>query len=193
MSLYPTRDGNFTKATERRLQNDSRKHVYGSQSDSLLVSQSYPELAPPKSKLSNTSSYTNSPTKHHHKNTVTTPYWSAININNYTIIKKIGSGTYGSVFHGRSPNSSDVAIKQLCPMQNDKHLVDGFHITAIREIKILKSLHHTNIISLNDVICCKENIMSDYIDPKKKDKYSKFAANRMQTYMIFEYMHHDLS
>eukprot|EP01084_Bolivina_argentea_P141587 248789_1 len=35
--------------------------------------------------------------------------------------------------------------------------------------------------------------MSDYIDPKKKDKYSKFAANRMQTYMIFEYMHHDLS
>ena len=138
-SLYPTRDHNFRRAADARLKHDPRQNVYGSDPNSLLVRNSYPELS--------NNYHSSSPSKQQH--------WAPISINEYTIIKKIGSGTYGSVFHAKSPNNMDVAIKQLSPMQNKEHIQDGFHITAIREIKILKALKHTNIISLHDVLCCK--------------------------------------
>ena len=150
-ALYPTRDPNFTKATERRLQDDSRKHVYGSGGTSLLVQHSYPELLNSNNNNNSTNNYHKNSPSHNNQHV-----WSSIGIKKYLIIKKVGSGTYGWVFHAKSPQGNyDVAIKQLSPMQNEKTLQDGFHITAIREIKILKSLQHTNIISLHDVICDK--------------------------------------
>lgn len=60
-------------------------------------------------------------------------------------------------------------------MDNEK---DGFPITAIREIKILKQLHHPSIV-------CLREIVSDPIDPEN-------AMNRPDFYMVFEYMDHDL-
>ena len=159
-ALYPTRDRHFTKATERRLSDDARKHVYGASGTSLLVQHSYPELLNNNANGSSTSnnyqqsshsSSKGSPSHHNNQHV-----WTSIGIKKYQIIKKVGSGTYGWVFHAKSPQGTyDVAIKQLSPMQNEKTLQDGFHITAIREIKILKSLQHTNIISLHDVICDK--------------------------------------
>lgn len=155
-ALYPTRDRQFTKATERRLQDDARKYVYGASGTSLLVQHSYPELL-----NSNNSSNSNNYQQSHHSKGSPSHHnnqhvWSSIGIKKYQIIKKVGAGTYGWVFHAKSPQGTyDVAIKQLSPMQNEKTLQDGFHITAIREIKILKSLQHTNIISLHDVICDK--------------------------------------
>eukprot|EP01084_Bolivina_argentea_P229537 387376_1 len=185
MSLYPTRDHQFEDASQKRLKDDPRKHVYGNHPDSLLLVHSFPELSK--------TVPTNTPNSNYKDRSITPNCWQPINITHYRIIKKIGSGTYGSVFHAQSPNGRDVAIKQLCPMQNDKHLQDGFHITAIREIKILKSLNHPNVISLHDVICCKENIMSDYHENTKKPTKKGIDLDRMATYMIFEYMHHDLS
>ena len=159
-ALYPRRDHHFTKATERRLQDDSRTHVYGSRLNSVLVQHSYPEMLNSQNNHNNNNNnnyhHNNNNNHHHHSPNKNEHKWTAIGIHKYQIIKKVGSGTYGSVFHAKSPHgNNDVAIKQLSPMQNEKSLQDGFHITAIREIKILKSLHHTNIISLYDVICDK--------------------------------------
>jgi len=189
--MYPTRDGNFAKAAEQRLHQDSRAKVYGTNPGSLLIQHSYPELLLSTHHHSHSNNYTaHSPHKQ------MPPHWEPISISSYKINKKIGSGTYGSVFHALSPSRGEVAIKQLCPMHNEKASQDGFHITAIREIKILKALEHTNIISLHDVLCCEENVMADFIakDPSTSSKHSKYKPNgRMQTYMVFEYMHHDLS
>ena len=41
-----------------------------------------------------------------------------------------------------------VALKKI-RMDNEK---EGFPITAIREIKLLKNLHHVNIINLREIV-----------------------------------------
>jgi cyclin-dependent kinase 12/13 len=56
---------------------------------------------------------------------------------------------------------------------------DGFPITAIREIKILKELNHKNIIKLKEIVTSK----GTEGDPVKKGSI----------YLVFEFMDHDLA
>ena len=68
----------------------------------------------------------------------------------YDILAQIGKGTYGLVHKAVDKvNGSIVALKQVLI----KHEREGFPVTAIREIKILKQLHHPNIVDLIDIIC----------------------------------------
>eukprot|EP00026_Physarum_polycephalum_P008175 Phypoly_transcript_08254.p1 GENE.Phypoly_transcript_08254~~Phypoly_transcript_08254.p1 ORF type:complete len:386 (+),score=52.98 Phypoly_transcript_08254:341-1498(+) len=60
-------------------------------------------------------------------------------------------------------------------MDNEK---EGFPITAIREIKILKELDHENIINLKEIVTSKA---TDY------------NRGKGSIYMVFEYMDHDLT
>ena len=60
-------------------------------------------------------------------------------------------------------------------MDNEK---EGFPITAIREIMILKRLNHKNILRLIEIVTSK---------PKEKNKF------RGNVYLVFEYMEHDFS
>ncbi|KAF8403545.1 hypothetical protein HHK36_011649 [Tetracentron sinense] len=60
-------------------------------------------------------------------------------------------------------------------------LVLQFPITAIREIKILKKLHHENVIKLKEVV-------------RRMSKGGGHMENKYKggIYMVFEYMDHDL-
>ena len=63
--------------------------------------------------------------------------------------QQIGEGTYGQVFMGHEKESNDkVALKKI-RMDTEK---EGFPITAIREIKILSSLQHENVVSLREIV-----------------------------------------
>jgi hypothetical protein len=69
-------------------------------------------------------------------------------------IKKhqVGQGTYGSVFVGQDKKSNEiVALKRINTEQEE----NGFPITAIREVKILKALHHKNIVNLKEIVTSK--------------------------------------
>lgn len=69
-------------------------------------------------------------------------------------IKKhqVGEGTYGSVFVGQERNSREtVALKRI----NTKQEENGFPITALREVKILKALNHPNIVTLKEIVTSK--------------------------------------
>lgn len=68
----------------------------------------------------------------------------------YDILAQIGKGTYGLVHKAVDKvNGSIVALKQVLI----KHEREGFPVTAIREIKILKQLQHPNIVDLIDIVC----------------------------------------
>ena len=75
-------------------------------------------------------------------------------------------------------NGQVYALKRIL-MHNEK---DGFPITALREIKLLKMLSHANIIRLEEMA----------VERFKTDAHDK-TKRRAVLYMVFPYMHHDLS
>lgn len=102
--------------------------------------------------------------------------WYKTNLTHYTMLDQIGEGTYGQVYKAVNKNTGEqVALKRV-RLENEK---EGFPITAIREIKILRQLHHKNIVRLMDIV----------IDDISMDTLKKTRAN---FYLVFEYVDHDL-
>lgn len=70
-------------------------------------------------------------------------------LRNYEIIRKLGQGTFGVVQKARNIKTKElVALKQLL----NHSAKEGFPITAMREITILKKLNHKNILKIIDMI-----------------------------------------
>ncbi|KAK8856192.1 kinase-like protein [Apiospora arundinis] len=104
-------------------------------------------------------------------------YVGCSRITDYELLGKLGEGTFGEVHKARSKKSGSlVALKKII-MHNEK---DGFPITALREIKLLKLLSHRNVLSLED--------MAVEHHTKATDK-----RKRPIMYMVTPYMDHDLS
>ena len=79
----------------------------------------------------------------------------------------VGSGTYGKVFKAiHVYTKSLVALKKI-RMEGER---DGFPVTAVREIKLLQSLNHHNVVKLLEVMVEKNDC-----------------------FMVFEYLSHDLT
>ncbi|KAJ3360053.1 kinase subunit of RNA polymerase II carboxy-terminal domain kinase I [Kappamyces sp. JEL0680] len=97
----------------------------------------------------------------------------------YEIGSQVGEGTYGQVFKAQNKKTGGyVALKKLYLKEDDKGKEknrDGFPITSIREIEILRSLNHENVVKLQAII-------SHSTSPEHLDMY-----------MDFEYMNHDLT
>ncbi|KAJ1036643.1 hypothetical protein NDA13_000174 [Ustilago tritici] len=65
--------------------------------------------------------------------------------NLYAKVKKVGEGTYASVFLARNVKTGQkVAIKKIKIVSNE----NGMDVTAIREVKFLKELSHPNVIKV---------------------------------------------
>ena len=79
----------------------------------------------------------------------------------------VGSGTYGKVFKAIHVFTRDLAALKKIRMDGEK---DGFPVTAVREIKLLQSLRHDNVVSLQEVM-----------------------VENHDCYMVFEYLAHDLT
>ena len=110
---------------------------------------------------------------------------SCRNVNNYKIIEDhIGEGTFGMVFKAEYIGDSKkkkknripkkVALKKI-KMEDSK---EGFPITALREIMIMKKCHHEDILEILEIVTSKI-----YTKNNKKQ----------EVYLVFEYMEHDLS
>jgi len=93
----------------------------------------------------------------------------------YEKITKVGQGTFGEVFKARHRKTRDVVAMKKILMENEK---EGFPITALREIKILKLLQHENIVNLIE-IC--------------RTKATSFNRQRPSIYLVFEFCEHDLA
>ncbi|KAG6831593.1 hypothetical protein H0H92_009066 [Tricholoma furcatifolium] len=85
----------------------------------------------------------------------------------YNIISQVGEGTFGKVYKAQNTASKVyVALKRI-RMESEK---DGFPVTAMREIKLLQSLQHPNVVRLYEMVVATGSV-----------------------YMVFEYMDHDLT
>ncbi|KAF5390655.1 hypothetical protein D9757_002769 [Collybiopsis confluens] len=84
----------------------------------------------------------------------------------YSIVGQVGEGTFGKVYKARNTVTNiHVALKRI-RMESER---DGFPVTAMREIKLLQSLRHDNVVRLYEMMVSSS------------------------VYMVFEYMDHDLT
>lgn len=85
----------------------------------------------------------------------------------YAIVSQVGEGTFGKVYKARNTITKvHVALKRI-RMETER---DGFPVTAMREIKLLQSLRHDNVVRLYEMMVSNGSV-----------------------YMVFEYMDHDLT
>ncbi|KAL8874539.1 MAG: hypothetical protein Q9174_000126 [Haloplaca sp. 1 TL-2023] len=96
-------------------------------------------------------------------------------IKNYEFIEKLGEGTFGEVHKARSVKIGHVVALKKILVHNEK---EGFPITALREIKLLKMLSHPNILRLEEMA----------VERTKGEGRKKAVM-----YMVTPYMDHDLS
>jgi serine/threonine protein kinase len=70
-------------------------------------------------------------------------------LSKYTVLEKLGEGTYGEVFRATWNETGETVV--LKRIRIDYH-EDGVPATTIREISVLQDIHHTNVIALIDVL-----------------------------------------
>ncbi|GAA6062854.1 hypothetical protein JCM10212_006107 [Sporobolomyces blumeae] len=85
----------------------------------------------------------------------------------YERLVQVGEGTYGKVYKARDVETNKLVALKRIRMEAEK---DGFPITAVREIKLLQSLRHRNVVDLIEMLVSKGHV-----------------------YMVMEYMDHDLT
>jgi cyclin-dependent kinase 10 len=71
----------------------------------------------------------------------------------YEKLNRIGEGTYGIVYRAKEKESGKIYALKRVRMDAE---ADGLPISSIREINLLKSLCHTNIINVLDVVVGKQ-------------------------------------
>jgi cyclin-dependent kinase 12/13 len=112
-----------------------------------------------------------------------TPSWGSRSVDCFEKLEQIGEGTYGQVYMARDIKTGEIVALKKIRMDNEK---EGFPITAIREIKLLKKLQHENVIKLKEIVTSLVPEADETIIPDG----SKYKGN---IYMVFEYMDHDLT
>ena len=87
-------------------------------------------------------------------------------LSSYSILSKIGSGTFGTVYKAVHQKTQKLLAIKKVRIDFEK---EGINATTLREISVLRNLKHENIEKLEDVVVAESRI-----------------------YMIFEYMDYDL-
>lgn len=84
----------------------------------------------------------------------------------YEKLEKVGEGTYGVVYKAQDASGEIYALKTIRLEAED----EGIPSSAIREISLLKELHHPNIVRLCDVIHTerKLTLVFEYLDQDLK-------------------------
>ncbi|XP_066956591.1 cyclin-dependent kinase 9-like [Macrobrachium rosenbergii] len=105
----------------------------------------------------------------------------------YEKLAKIGQGTFGEVFKARDKRTGRVVALKKILMENEK---EGFPITALREIRILKLLKHDNVVSLLEISRTKGPPPPGLQKPAKATPHMSSLST---FFLVFEFCEHDLA
>lgn len=126
-------------------------------------------------------------------------------ISEYEVFKeKLGEGTFGIVSKARSKRTGALMALKKILMHNEK---EGFPITALREVKLLKMLSHPNIVHLEEMAV--ERQQGSQASLRRQALFTRFyqgtdtvaavddkgksGKKRATLYMVMPYADHDLS
>nr|XP_043625588.1 cyclin-dependent kinase G-2-like isoform X2 [Erigeron canadensis] len=89
-------------------------------------------------------------------------------VDEFERLNKIDEGTYGVVYRAKDKKTGEVVALKKVKMEKER---EGFPLTALREINILLSFHHSSIVDVKEVVV---------------------GSNLDSIFMVMEYMEHDL-
>jgi cyclin-dependent kinase 2 len=109
----------------------------------------------------------------------------------YSLLEKIGSGTYGVVYRARDKRTqSVVALKKIKVSRNcEDSDEDGVPSSSLREIGLLKDLKHQNVLRLLDIELCESSLylVFEHLDldlKKLLEQYKKgLPCSLVKSYM----------
>lgn len=103
--------------------------------------------------------------------------WGSLSVEKYELGDVIGEGTFGQVFKATDKRTNKIVALKKVRLEKEK---EGFPVTTVREIKILRQLNeHENIIKLREIVSDKLIV----------EEYKKWKG---AFYLVFDYMDHDL-
>ncbi|XP_002163199.2 cyclin-dependent kinase 13 [Hydra vulgaris] len=102
--------------------------------------------------------------------------WGERCVDMFEIITIVGEGTYGQVFKAKDKLTGEMVALKKVRLDKEK---EGFPITAVREIKILRQLSHPSIVNLKEIVTDKQSALD-------------FRKDKGDFYLVFEYCDHDL-
>ncbi|XP_013391928.1 cyclin-dependent kinase 12 isoform X3 [Lingula anatina] len=102
--------------------------------------------------------------------------WGERCVDMFDLVSQVGEGTYGQVYKAKDKITGAMVALKKVRLENEK---EGFPITAVREIKILRQLNHENIVNLKEIVTDKKDALD-------------FRKDKGAFYLVFEYMDHDL-
>lgn len=108
-------------------------------------------------------------------NTAHRIYRGCSTISQFEVLQKLGEGTFGEVYKAKSIRTGSVVALKKILLHNEK---DGFPITALREIKLLKVLSHPNVLKLEEMAV---------------ERFKGEGRKKATMYMVTPYMDHDLA
>ncbi|CAM9291540.1 unnamed protein product, partial [Ascophyllum nodosum] len=99
-----------------------------------------------------------------------TVYGSCRPVSSYERLNRIGEGAYGTVYRAVDKQTNTLVALKKVILHNEKQ--DGFPLTSLREIQLLKRVSHPSCVRLLDVAV---------------------GRRREMVFLVFEYCEHDLA
>lgn len=114
-----------------------------------------------------------------------------MSLTNYQKQEKLGEGTYGVVFKAVDKRNGEVVALKRIRLEQEE---EGIPPTSIREISILKELHHPNVVELKEVINSqgKLTLVFEFLDKDLK-KFLDSQKNPLSPMLIKSYAYQMLA
>lgn len=114
-------------------------------------------------------------------------------------LNRIGEGTYGIVYRARNIETGEIVALKKMRMEQEK---EGFPLSGLREISLLLSLRHRNIVQLEEIVVgnhldsifllmeyCEQDLASLLDNMQKPFAESQVKCIMLQVFRGLKYLH----